>query len=67
MVSGLQRECLLTLGRRMLTTSGVAAEIDVSPPVAGKVLAALYRRSLVTITETGKWCTTERGRRKVAL
>ena len=61
-----QEQCLRALGRQAMTTVGVAQALDLSLPAAGKVLHALYRRSLVTIsTESGRWCATERGRRKV--
>lgn len=65
-VSLRQQQCLRALGRGAMSTVGVAQALDTTPGAAGKVLHALYRRSLVTVTETGRWCATERGRRKVA-
>lgn len=65
-MSARQREALVALGVGAHTTKDVAASMGVAPNVAGKVLASLYRRSLVAVTRSDRWYATERGRRKVA-
>lgn len=61
-----QLAALHALGRRSMTTAGVASALDTTMSGAQKILDALYRRSLVTITPMGKYAATERGRKKVA-
>jgi Mn-dependent DtxR family transcriptional regulator len=48
------------------TTIEVARRLDTTIPVAQRTLDALYRRSWVLITDSGRYCTSERGRRKVS-
>ena len=43
----------------------VATRMDTTLPAAQRVLDALYRRSLVRITDTGRWCLSDRGRTKL--
>lgn len=37
--------------------------VDLPAPTSAKVLDALFRRSLVTVTDSGRWMATERGRK----
>lgn len=43
----------------------VARRLDTTLPAAQRVLEALYRRSLVLITESGRYCLSDRGRKKI--
>jgi len=61
-----QQQALRILGRQSMTAVAVAQRLDTTVAAAQKILDALYRRSLVTITPAGRWCATERGRKKVA-
>lgn len=65
-MSSAQERVLLALGRQSMTLVGVASAVDGRVPETQKVLDALYRRSWVTITPMGRYCATDRGRRKVA-
>ena len=61
-----QLAALRALGTRSMTTVGLASALDTTVPAAQKILDALFRRSLVTITPLERWTATERGRKKVA-
>lgn len=62
-----QTRALHTLQRHpMVTTVGLAQELDTTPAGAQKILDALYRRSLVLITDSGRWCISDRGRKAVS-
>lgn len=61
-----QQRVLAALGRGSHTAVAVAQATDMTVRGAQKTLDALYRRSLVTISPAGRWCATERGRKKVA-
>lgn len=58
-----QREVLVALGRGACSTTEVAMRVDLPAPTSAKVLDALFRRSLVTVTDSGRWMATERGRK----
>ena len=60
-----QEAVLRALGRRPMTAAGIATVLDARITAVQRTLDALYRRSLVTITEQGRWMATERGCRKV--
>jgi hypothetical protein len=61
-----QRSVLLALADGAPhTVAHVAAVTDASMAVAQHTLDALYRRSLVAITDTGRYIITTRGQRKV--
>lgn len=65
-MSGPQLDVLRALGPRSMSTAEVAARLGVRPASAGKSLAALFRRSLVSVSSSGRWYVTDRGRRKQA-
>ncbi len=64
-VSGPQHLVLHALGRRSHTAAQVAAATGMTAATCQRTLDALYRRSWATITPAGRWCATERGRRKI--
>ena len=47
------------------TTFEIARRLDTTLPGAQKILDALYRRSLVLLTDTGRYCVSDRGRKKI--
>lgn len=61
-----QLQVLKALGKTTRSTSDIAARIDRSPVVTGHILYALARRSLVTVTASGNWYATDRGRARAA-
>ena len=65
-MSGRQQQTLRVMGRQSMTAVAVAQRLDTNVAGAQKVLDALYRRSLVTITPMGRYSATERGRKRVA-
>lgn len=67
-MSAHQQAVLAVLGRRRQSMSLVAIASAVDRPVrtTQRTLDALFRRSLVLVTPEGRWCLSERGRKKVA-
>lgn len=65
-MSARQTQLVVLLGRQAHTLVEVARTLDLSVASAQRVLDACYRRGWVTITDTGRWCTTDKGRRRVA-
>lgn len=65
-MSGRQQQALVALGRQSMTAVAVAQRLDTNVGAAQRILDALYRRSLVTITPMGRYSATERGRKRVA-
>lgn len=64
-MSASQDAVLRALGRRSMSTVSIASVVDARVVSVQRTLDALFRKSLVTISPSGKWSATERGRRKV--
>lgn len=65
-MTGAQENLLRELCRsESRTLVGLAQHLDSKPSAIQKTLDALYRRSLVTVTDSGRWYVTDRGRKKV--
>lgn len=67
-MSGHQQAVLDVLGRRghAMSVASVAMAVDRPVRTTQRTLDALFRRSLVLLTPEGRWCLSERGRKKVA-
>lgn len=65
-MSDRQRDALAVLMEGPHGMSENVVRLDTTPRVAQRILDALYRRSWVLLTDTGHYCTSERGRRKVS-
>lgn len=63
-----QRDVLAALARRpgSMTAVGIAIAVDRPVRTVQHTLDALFRRSLVLLTPEGRWCLSERGRKKAA-
>lgn len=64
-MSASQRSTLEALCRQPMTPERLASVLDARIPSVQRTLDALFRKSLVVVTDEGRWCVTERGRKRV--